>query len=131
MSRAWTEANLELDVTQCRLRQQRVREMMAERGIGRCVFAQREHVQYLTAFRSHRLLQAAVSLDEQGTCVLAAPGSIPDYHAADHVVTFECSTGRRFGRSNSRRQRRRWHRLSALPAKGTSEWSFRRRDRPY
>jgi Xaa-Pro aminopeptidase len=48
-----------------------------------------EHVQYLTGFRPHRLMGAAVLLDSGGRCVLVAPNRAPESAAADEIVTFE------------------------------------------
>ncbi len=84
-------ANLEpltLDADYCRQRQQRLLAVMQRREIDRVILNQREHVQYLTGFRPGGLLSAAVSLDADGTCLLAAPNEAPESAAADDVVTF-------------------------------------------
>jgi Xaa-Pro aminopeptidase len=80
---------IQLCPDECRVRQQRVREMLAASSVDRAVFVSHENVQYLTGFRPHRLMQAAVCLTTDGDCVLSAPNSIPDDVAADRVVTFE------------------------------------------
>ena len=84
-----TQDALELDVNHCRNRQQRVRDVMADRDVDRVVLVSPENVQYLTGFRPHRLMSAAVSLDADGRCVLTAPNTVPKQVAADDVVTFE------------------------------------------
>jgi len=80
---------LQLDLLRCRARQRRVCGRLAELSVDRAVFIAHEHVQYLTGFRPHRLLQAAVCLEADGTCTLAAPNSEPEHAAADRIVTFE------------------------------------------
>lgn len=72
----------------CRLRQQRLRSVLAARQIDRALLTRTEHVQYLTGFRPHPLLSAAVLLDHE-SCLLAAPNQEPERHAADAVRTFE------------------------------------------
>lgn len=79
---------LTLDPDLCRQRQQDVARMLQRLGAERAVLAQPEHVQYLTGFRPHRLMQAVVTVDADGRCVLAAPNSVPEEAAADDVVTF-------------------------------------------
>ncbi|QDU41493.1 putative peptidase [Maioricimonas rarisocia] len=73
----------------CRVRQRRLLDLMSARGIDRVVVVTPEHVQWLTGFRPHRLMSAAVSLDVDGRCVLSAPNTIPGDVAADEMVTFE------------------------------------------
>ncbi len=80
---------IQLSPDECRLRQQRVREMLAEATLDCAVFVSHENVQYLTGFRPHRLMQAVVCLTTDGDCVLSAPNSPPDQAAADRIVTFE------------------------------------------
>ncbi len=80
---------LNLDPIHCRARQQRLCERLAELSVDRAVLVSHENVQYLTGFRPHRLMQAAVCLEADGRCTLAAPNSEPDDVAADRVVTFE------------------------------------------
>lgn len=72
----------------CRRRQNRLCRHMAAKGWERTVLISHENIQYLTGFRPHRLMQAALCLSADGTCTLAAPNSEPDGIAADHVVTF-------------------------------------------
>ncbi len=74
---------------QCRLRQQRVRMLLEQRSLDRAVFVTHENVQYLTGFRPHRLMQAAVCVDADGTCTLSAPNEEPGDAAFDKCVTFE------------------------------------------
>jgi Xaa-Pro aminopeptidase len=84
-----TQDAVELDVNHCRSRQQRVQDVMADRNVDRVLLVSPENVQYLTGFRPHRLMSAAVSLDADGWCALAAPNTTPEPVAADDVVTFE------------------------------------------
>ena len=77
-----------LDPQLCRVRQNRLQDVMSTRGIDRVVVVAPEHVQWLTGFRPHRLMTAAACLDADGRCLLAAPNAIPDDAAADEVVTF-------------------------------------------
>jgi len=62
---------------------------MRELGIDRVTLQQPENVQWLTGFRPHRLMSAAVALDADGRCVLSAPNAPPDDIAVDECVTFE------------------------------------------
>lgn len=78
-----------LDPGLCRARQRRVCEQLAAISVERAVLVSPENVQYLTGFRPHRLMHAAVCLEVDGHCTLAAPNSRPDHAAADRVVTFE------------------------------------------
>lgn len=79
----------QLDRECSRRRQRRVLDCMQHMGVDRVVVVTPEHVQYLTGFVSHRLLPAAVALEADGTCVLAAANQEPTAVAADRVVTFE------------------------------------------
>ena len=72
----------------CRHRQQRLRDLLAELPVERALVLSHENIQYLTGFRPHRLMQAAVCLEVAGECTLAAPNQIPENAAADRVVTF-------------------------------------------
>jgi Xaa-Pro dipeptidase len=80
---------LSLDLQQCRQRQKRVLAQLESLDADRAILVRPEHVQYLTGFRPHRLMAAAVVLEADGHCTLAAPNREPDEHAADEVVTFE------------------------------------------
>jgi Xaa-Pro dipeptidase len=79
---------LNLSPQLCRVRQERVRKRLAERSIDRAILVGHENVQYLTGFRPHRLMRAAVCLNVEGHCTLAAPNDEPDVAAADNIVTF-------------------------------------------
>ena len=79
----------QLTLDGCRMRQQRLREVLRELRADRAILTARENVQWLTAFRPHPLMQAAVVLDLEGDCTLIAPGKEPKYHAADHIVLFD------------------------------------------
>lgn len=78
-----------LDPAECRRRQQRLCGHLVAQDIDRAVLVAPENVQYLTGFRPHRLLKAVVSLQADGTCLLAAPNAIPEHAAADDVIPFE------------------------------------------
>ncbi|MCA9110427.1 MAG: aminopeptidase P family protein [Planctomycetaceae bacterium] len=80
---------LNLDPVQCRARQQRLCEQFAQQSIDRAVIVSHENVQWLTGFRPHRLMHAAVCLEADGQCTLAAPNEEPEHAAADRVVAFE------------------------------------------
>ena len=84
-----TQEHLHLAVDQCRIRQEKVREVLNSSPADRAVFVTPENVQYLTGFRPHRLMSAAVCIDDDGTCTLSAPNAEPEHHAADQTVTFE------------------------------------------
>ena len=80
---------LQLDLDQCRVRQQRLTAVLQDLELDRVVITGRENIQYLTGFRSFYLMAGALCLDPNGRCTLAAPNSIPDHVQADEVVTFE------------------------------------------
>jgi Xaa-Pro aminopeptidase len=79
----------------CLARQQRVRETLERLSVDRAIFVSHENIEYLTGFRPHRLMQAAVCLERDGDCLLAAPNSEPEDVQANAIVTFEaqwCAT---------------------------------------
>lgn len=80
---------LNLDPQSCRRRQHRLLAVMQRWGLDRVVLTQTPHVQYFTGFRPGGLLTAAVAIDADGRCLLAAPNTAPEQAAADQVVTFE------------------------------------------
>lgn len=80
---------LNLDPDFCRQRQQRICDALSRRGLDRAILTSHENIQYVTGFRPHRLMQAAVCLEADGACVLAAPNVEPENVAADQTVTFE------------------------------------------
>ena len=84
-----TTQHISLEPEFCRERQRRLRDAMQRLSVDCCVLSSQEAVQYLTGFRPHRLMSAAVFLNLDGQCILAAPNSEPDGVAADRVVTFE------------------------------------------
>ncbi|MBC8289671.1 MAG: aminopeptidase P family protein [Planctomycetes bacterium] len=89
-----TDSQPDLCLDECRKRQERVRSVLHDRSLDRAIFVSHENVQYLTGFRPHRLMQAAVMIDAS-EAVLAAPNSDPERAAADRVATFEaqwCAT---------------------------------------
>jgi len=78
-----------LDPDDCRSRQKRLLDVLARSNADRAIFVQAANVQYLTGFRPHHLMSAAVSLDADGFCTLVAPNSEPEQAAADRIVTYE------------------------------------------
>lgn len=80
---------VQLDLAQCRVRQQRLTAVLQDLELDRVIITGRENIQYLTGFRSFYLMTGALCLDLNGRCTLAAPNSIPDHVQADEVVTFE------------------------------------------
>ena len=80
---------LQLDLDQCRVRQERLTQVLQDLELDRVVITGRENIQYLTGFRSFYLMAGALCLDLNGRSTLAAPNSIPDHVQADEVVTFE------------------------------------------
>lgn len=73
----------------CRLRQKRLIAVLEQAGADHAILTRSEHVQYLTGFRPHHLMLAAIVLDTNGHCLLVAPNVIPDGVSADAVVTYE------------------------------------------
>lgn len=84
-----SHSNLHLDLELCHERQKRLSGILKAQGIDRAILMLPEHVQYFTAFRPHWLMHSVVSIDSEGSTTLIAPNQIPDYHAADNVLTFE------------------------------------------
>ncbi len=72
----------------CRQRQQRVCRLLHQYSADQAVFVSPETIQYLTGFRTHRLMHAAVALSADGDCLLASPVEVSETVAADRVVTF-------------------------------------------
>jgi len=81
--------SLSLIPDRCRERQRRLVEVLARRELDRAILVRPEHVQYLTGFRPHRLMHAAVVLGAGGKCLLVAPNRAPEGAAVDDAVTFE------------------------------------------
>ena len=77
-----------LSLEGCRSRQGRLSRALAERDIDRAIITSHENIQYLSGFRPHRLMQAALCLTADGQCSLSAPNSEPESAAVDAVVTF-------------------------------------------
>lgn len=78
----------QLSIQSCRERQQRLRAAMATLGAESAILVTPEHVQWLTGFRPHSLMRAAVTIDLAGSCTLITPNRAPEHHAADDVRTF-------------------------------------------
>lgn len=84
-----TSEPLQLTPEHCRIRQAKVREELQALKSDQAIFVTPENVQYLTGFRPHRLMHAAVCIDLNGGCTLSAPNAEPPDHAADRVVAFD------------------------------------------
>ncbi|MCP4510427.1 MAG: aminopeptidase P family protein [Fuerstiella sp.] len=72
----------------CRVRQQRVQQRLVERSVDQVILADHANIQYLTGFRPHHLMQAAVCLDAGGRCTLSAPNEAPESAAVDEIATY-------------------------------------------
>ncbi|QDT33346.1 M24 family metallopeptidase [Thalassoglobus polymorphus] len=72
----------------CRERQLRLKKVLEQHSLDRAIITSRENIQYLTGVRTHRLMQAALCLELDGNCTLAAPNQIPEEAAVDECVTF-------------------------------------------
>jgi len=87
--------SLTLDPELCRRRQSRLKEVLESLSVDAALIVSHENIQWLTGFRPHRLMQAALTLEPSGRCTLSAPNEIPPHAAADDVVTFpaqHCAT---------------------------------------
>jgi Xaa-Pro dipeptidase len=78
----------QLDLDQCRARQNRLRQVLESRRANRAILTKPEQVQYFTGFRPHHLMAAAVCIDA-GASLLVAANEEPAHHAASSVVTYE------------------------------------------
>ena len=78
-----------LTASHCQHRQQQVHRLLERLQVDRAIFVTHENIQYLTGFRPHRLMQAAVCIEAGGECVLAAPNEEPADATVDRCVTFE------------------------------------------
>ena len=81
--------HLDLNPQLCRSRQQRLVSAMQQLDLDSALLQQPENVQWLTGFRPHRLMGAAVFLTADRHCTLSAPNAQPDNVAADEITTFE------------------------------------------
>lgn len=79
----------DLNLAECRSRQQRLRETLETIGADQAVLTAPEHVQWATGFRPHLLMHAAAVVSTGGRCTLIAPGDPPKNHAADEVRCFD------------------------------------------
>lgn len=77
-----------LESSCCRNRQRRVVAIMERMDVDQVLLTRPEHVQYLTGFRPHRLMSAAVILGRDGHCTLVAPNQTPEAAAADEFLVF-------------------------------------------
>jgi Xaa-Pro dipeptidase len=78
----------QLDLDQCRERQNRLRLILEDQSATRAVLTKPEQVQYFTGFRPHHLMTAAIAIDAD-SCLLVAANEEPAEHAASRVVTYE------------------------------------------
>lgn len=79
---------LSLSREHCRRRQSRLLDSMRREALDLVIVRQAENIQWLTGFRPHRLMSAAVALHADGRCILSAPNAPPDHAAVDDCVTF-------------------------------------------
>jgi Xaa-Pro aminopeptidase len=77
-----------LDPLACRQRQARLCRELAVLGVGRALLTSPENIQYLTGFRPHPLLHAALCLETDGKCTLAAPNEQPEGAAFDRCAVY-------------------------------------------
>ncbi len=73
----------------CRERQARLKKILETHNLSGAVITSRENIQYLTGFRTHRLMEAALWIEVEGDCTLAAPNQIPEEAAVNECVTYE------------------------------------------
>jgi len=78
----------QLNLDLCHERQNRLRSILETVKADRAVLTKPEQVQYLTGFRPHHLMAAAVCVDAND-CHLIAPNEEPPRHASSKVSTFE------------------------------------------
>lgn len=78
-----------LSAPYCQHRQQQVHRLLERLRVDRAIFLTHENIQYLTGFRPHHLMQAALCIDAGGECVLAAPNEEPAGAVVNSCVTFE------------------------------------------
>lgn len=85
------EPALQLEVEMCRERQRiLIEELLYLSAAHWALIVSPENVQYLTGYRPHRLMSAAVLISRKDQkVVLAAPNSVPKDVVADQIVTFE------------------------------------------
>lgn len=72
----------------CRQRQQRLVEVLEERGLDGAVISRREHVYYFTGFLHHRYHAAAALVARSGQVVLVGDGVVAEEVAADEVIPY-------------------------------------------
>lgn len=78
-----------LDIKACRLRQQRLLEVMQRLDLELVIVTQVEHVQYLAGPRFAWVFSPAAALRADGHVTLVAPNRAPDESAADEVVAYQ------------------------------------------
>lgn len=80
---------MKLTTEGCRRRQQRLAEVLGERGLEGAVLSRREHVYYFTGFLHHRYHAAAAYVARSGKVTLVGDGVEVEAVAADEVVPYE------------------------------------------
>lgn len=80
---------MKLTIEGCRQRQQRLCEVLEERGLDGALISRREHVNYFTGFLHHRYHAAAAYLTRSGVVTLVGDGVAADAVAADEIVPYE------------------------------------------
>ncbi|MDA1211844.1 MAG: Xaa-Pro peptidase family protein [Planctomycetota bacterium] len=79
---------LNLDVSTCRDRQNRLTGWMQQQGVDHVWLVTAENVQYFTSYRTHRLLSTGLLVSSNGHCTLFTPNEVPTNVAADEIVSF-------------------------------------------
>jgi len=78
-----------LDLAACRIRQERLGRIMAERSLDAVVVVTPEHVQYLTGHRWDFRFSPAAAIAASGKAVLVCPDRPVEQAAADEIRTYE------------------------------------------
>src|SRR5258706_15004273 len=82
--------NFDIDVANCRVRQQRLLAEMQRQRLDLVILAHNAHVQWLTGCHFSWLFSPMAALTADGRCALAAPAlKMPEVAAADDVVPYE------------------------------------------
>jgi Xaa-Pro aminopeptidase len=82
-------STIDIDISACRQRQQRLLEVMKKHQLDLVVVTQIDHVQYLAGPRFPWTMHPAAALAANGKLTLVAPNKPPEKAAADEVLTYE------------------------------------------
>lgn len=114
-----------LDPAACRIRQDRLRDWMAEAGVDLAVVVAAEHVQYLTGQRFDQRFAPLAAVHVAGPSLLVAPDK-PVAAAVDDVRTYEAkwrSTLRQDQRATAAAVLADWLASRPAPRRVAVEWS--------